>query len=103
MNKQKKRDRVVIGLDLGDRRHRFCVLGRSGEVVEEGSLLNERLALGGLISRYSDAFVVMEAGCHSPWVSRYLKQLGCKVIVSNPRKGCELSTSTSAKAIDAMH
>lgn len=86
MNEQKKRSRVTIGLDLGDRRHRFCVLGGNGEVVEEGSLLNERLSLKGFIGRYPGALVVMEAGCHSPWISRYLEALGCEVIVSNPRK-----------------
>jgi transposase len=87
MNEQKKkRDKVTIGLDLGDRRHRFCVLGGNGEVVEEGSLLNERLSLKGFIGRYPGALVVMEAGCHSPWISRYLEALGCEVIVSNPRK-----------------
>jgi transposase len=61
-------------------------LGGNGEVVEEGSLLNERLKLKGFIGRYPGAFVVMEAGCHSPWISRYLEALGCEVIVSNPRK-----------------
>ena len=30
--------------------------------------------------------MVMEAGCHSPWVSRHLEQAGSEVIVSNPRK-----------------
>jgi transposase len=54
--------------------------------VEEGSMLNERVALSGLLSRYPRSLVVMEAGCHSPWISRYLKQLGAQVIVSNPRK-----------------
>jgi transposase len=28
----------------------------------------------------------MEAGAHSPWISRYLEGLGWQVIVSNPRK-----------------
>jgi transposase len=28
----------------------------------------------------------MEAGCQSPWISRYLKELGWKAIVSNPRR-----------------
>ena len=28
----------------------------------------------------------MEAGCHSPWISRYLEGAGCEVVVSNPRK-----------------
>lgn len=51
MKEQKKRGKVTIGLDLGDRRHRFCVLGYDGEVVEEGSLLNERVQLSGLVSR----------------------------------------------------
>jgi transposase len=86
MKEQKKNDKVTIGLDLGDRRHRFCVLGCDGEVVEEGSLLNERVQLSGLVGRYPGALVVMEAGCHSPWISRYLEALGCEVVVSNPRK-----------------
>jgi transposase len=81
-----KRDRTTIGLDLGDRWHRFCVLGESGQVVEEGSVANNRVALSELSSRYPGALVVMEAGCHSPWVSRHLEQAGCEVIVSNPRK-----------------
>jgi len=86
MKEQKKRDKVTIGLDLGDRRHRFCVLGCNGEVVEEGSLLNERVQLSALVGRYPAALVVMEAGCHSPWISRYLEALGCEAVVSNPRK-----------------
>jgi transposase len=81
-----RHERTTIGLDLGDRRHRFCVLGASGQVVEEGSVANNRVALSQLSNRYPGALIVMEAGCHSPWVSRHLGQVGCEVIVSNPRK-----------------
>ena len=81
-----RRDRRTIGLDLGDRWHRFRVLGASGQVVEEGSVANNRVALSELSSRYPGALIVMEAGCHSPWASRHLEQAGCEVIVSNPRK-----------------
>jgi transposase len=81
-----RHDRTTIGLDLGDRWHRFCVLGESGQVVEEGSVANNRVALSELSSRYSGALIVMEAGCHSPWVSRHLERAGCEAIVSNPRK-----------------
>src|SRR5436305_880513 len=81
-----RQERTIIGLDLGDRWHRFCVLGESGQVVKEGSVANNRVALSELSSRYPGALVVMEAGCHSPWVSRHLEQAGCEVIVSNPRK-----------------
>ena len=62
------------------------MLGESGQVVEEGSVTNNRVALSELSSRYPGALIVMEAGCHSPWVSRHLEQAGGEVIVSNPRK-----------------
>jgi transposase len=84
MKQQEKR--ITIGLDLGERRHRFCALGSRGEVVEEGTLVNDRAALAQLSVRYREAVVVMEAGAHSPWVSRYLESLGIEVVVSNPRK-----------------
>jgi len=29
---------------------------------------------------------VLEAGCHSPWISRYLQEEGCRVLIANPRK-----------------
>ena len=48
-------------LDLGDRRQRFCcVVGRNGEVVEEGSLVNERAQLSALVGRYPAALVVCQ-------------------------------------------
>ncbi len=49
-------------------------------------MVNERGGLAELASRCPGAVVVMEAGCHSRWISRYLEQEGCAVVVSNPRK-----------------
>jgi transposase len=86
MKQQLKSSEVTIGLDLGERRHWFCVLDGRGEVVEEGSFLNDRASLARLSARYREALAVMEAGAHSPWMSRYLEGLGWEVIVSNPRK-----------------
>src|SRR6476469_7927837 len=86
MREQDERNRITIGLDLGDRCHRFCVLDGKGEVVEEGTLSNKRESLSELSRRYRRALMVMEAGCHSPWISRYLEEAGCEVVVSNPRK-----------------
>jgi len=68
-------------------------------VVEEGSVANNRVALSELSSHYPGALIVMEAGCHSPWVSRHLEQAGCEVIVSNPRKTRgDLSARTQERA-----
>jgi transposase len=86
MKQNNKISKITVGLDLGDRRHRFCVVDDAGGIVEEGSVSNERVSLGGLSCRYPGAMMVLEAGCHSPWVSRYLEEQGCRVLVANPRK-----------------
>jgi transposase len=62
------------------------VLDGKGEVVEQGDCNNDRVSLSGVVTRYPKAVVVMEAGAHSAWISRYLEGLGLEVIVSNPGK-----------------
>lgn len=76
----------TIGLDLGDRSHYVCVLDAAGEILHEGPMLNDRVALARLLTQYPAATVALEAGTHSPWISRYLTGLGATVIVANPRK-----------------
>jgi hypothetical protein len=72
----------TLGLDLGDRKHHLCVLNSAGEVVREGSLPNTRAALTQLLAEFAGATVAMEAGTHSPWISRFLGELGARVIVA---------------------
>jgi transposase len=88
-----RKARVTIGLDLGDKRHAFCVLDRCGEILKKGSLQNERNELAKLASAYPGALVVMEAGTHSPWTSRFLDSLGMEIVVANPRKTRTISQS----------
>ena len=76
----------TLGLDLGDRSHQVCVLDAAGQIVREGALPNTRPALAKLLAEFPRATVAMEAGTHSPWISRYLTELGAKVLVANPRK-----------------
>ena len=78
--------KVTIGLDLGGRRHAYCVLDASGEEVKAASMVNTRGQLEAMARSYPRARVIMEAGMESPWVSRYLEALGMEVIVANPRK-----------------
>ena len=82
----RKRTQLTIGLDLGDRRHTYYVLDGAGKMAREGSLGNTRQQLATMARSYPGATVVMEAGTHSPWVSRFLQELGLRVIVANPRK-----------------
>src|ERR1019366_9724071 len=62
----------TLGLDLGDRSHHVCVLDATGQIVREGALPNTRPALAQLLADFPRATVALEAGTHSPWISRYL-------------------------------
>lgn len=84
-----------VGLDLGDRFIHYCVLNLEGEVVEEGRMQSSESALRKHFAEESVMRIAMEAGTHSPWVSRLLKGLGHQVLVANPRKLRAISSSES--------
>lgn len=77
---------TTIGIDLGDHWSRYCVLGGDGEVVEEDRIGTSAGALEQRFKRMPATRLVVEAGTHSPWVSRLLEGLGHQVIVANARK-----------------
>jgi transposase len=84
----KQRPKTTGGLDLGDRYSYLCLLDTlSGEVVEEGRLrttpedFRRRFA-----SERPPMRIAIEAGTHSPWVSRVLEECGHEVLVANARK-----------------
>jgi transposase len=81
-----KEAQVTVGLDLGDRHIQVCVLDEAGEVIEEGRVATKPAALRRRFSGADPLRMVLEAGTHSPWVSRLLAELGHEVIVANPRK-----------------
>ena len=81
-----KSSTIVIGLDLGDRRHAVCVIGEEGEILKERTITNSRNALDKLSEAWPGALMAMEVGMHSPWTSRFLEARGHRVIVANPRK-----------------
>lgn len=77
---------VTIGMDLGDRKHQICVLDEAASKVAEVALDNTATAIRKYFRRYAGALVAMETGTHSPWISRLLVSLGCRVLVGNSRK-----------------
>jgi transposase len=81
--------RITVGVDLGDRYSYLCFLDtQSGEVIEEGRLRTTPEALKRRFSSEQQPLrVAIEAGTHSPWVSRVLEEeCGHEVLVANPRK-----------------
>ena len=78
--------KMTIGLDLGDRHSYFCTLDSAGENLESGRVQTTKSTLENRFRNCEAARVVIEAGTHSPWVSRLLADCGHEVLVANPRK-----------------
>ncbi|WP_244154232.1 IS110 family transposase [Desulfospira joergensenii] len=81
-----EKNNITIGMDLGDQSHIVVVLDKTGEEIEMGSIRNTENSLRKFFSRYKSPTVAIEAGTHSPWISRLLNEIGCTVYVGNPRK-----------------
>jgi transposase len=77
---------ITIGLDMGNLSSCYCVIDDSGRHVDVGKVAMTREAVSAMLNRFVPARLVVEAGGHSPWVSRLAAELGCDVIVANPRR-----------------
>lgn len=85
---------LTVGLDLGDRSSRYCIVNDIGEVVVEGSFASTKKGLDQVFRAMARCRVALEVGTHSPWVSRQLTQLGHEVIVANARSVRLISDSS---------
>jgi transposase len=85
---------ITIGMDVGDKTSRYCVLGADGEVRSEGSVATTQKAMLEKYSGMRRCRIAMEVGTHSPWLSRLLGGLGFEVIVANARRVPLISAST---------
>jgi transposase len=89
MDGSSEQPQMTAGLDLGDKYSYLCLIDTvSGEVIEEGRLRTTSEALRRRFSSEQRPLrIAIEAGTHSPWVSRLLEQeCGHEVLVANARK-----------------
>lgn len=75
---------MTVGLDLGDRKSVTCEVDAGGRVVRRCELPTTADAFREYFGQRARCRVVMEAGTHSPWVSREVERLGHEVVVGNP-------------------
>jgi transposase len=77
-----------IGLDLGDKSHHFCVLGKDidAKPLATGSFPNTPEALKQFAAQWPNSKIFLEVGSHSPWISRLLQGADMQVIIANARK-----------------
>jgi hypothetical protein len=65
----------------------LCLIDQAdGEVIEEGRLRTTPDALRRRFASEQQLRIAIEAGTHSPWVSRVLEECGHEVLVANARK-----------------
>lgn len=85
-NRWGEKPKVTVGLDLGDRYSYYCMLNADGEVFEEGRIQTNEEGLRRHFQGEDRWRIALEAGVHSPWVSRKLRAWGHQAIVANPRQ-----------------
>lgn len=79
-------DGMTVGLDVGDKYVHACFLDRDGLIVEESRVASTAAALRHRFGGGERHRIILEAGLHSPWMSRLLVELGHEVYVANPRR-----------------
>jgi transposase len=81
-----KTEELTVGIDIGDRWSRYCVVNSDGDTILEGKLATTREDLSLGFKSFGTTTMALEAGTHSPWISRLLTGLGHDVVVANPRR-----------------
>lgn len=75
---------LTVGMDLGDRKTVLCAVNGAGRITDEQTVATTPKAVRGYFDRLPRTRVILEAGTHSPWISRLLESSGHQVIVANP-------------------
>jgi len=91
----------TVGIDLGDKVSRYCVVDQDGTVVAEGSFRNQASSIEKHFAG-EPRRIALEAGGQSAWISRELQRLGHEVIVANARQVKWITASDNKNdAVDA--
>ena len=77
---------TTIGMDLGDKFNIAVVFDGDGNELATAKVINTKKGVSKFFEPYRSAQVAIEAGTHSPWISRLLNEMGLTVYVGNPRK-----------------
>lgn len=98
MKKSTKLGAVVyasIGLDVSDKKSVAVAVDEAGNVVMREMVPTRMPELTKWASSIGPTVIALEAGPHSPWISRVLSRCGHEVIVANPAKIPSISRSRS--------
>ena len=103
MDGSKQQPQVTAGLDLGDKYSYLCLIDTvSGGVIEESRLPTTPETFRRRLASEQPMRIAIEAGTHSPWVSRLLEECGHEVLVANARKLRFIYARASARPTRSM-
>jgi transposase len=84
--------RVTIGLDLGDRKSKYCVFD-GDNYLKEADVATTPEEMKAVFGAMRPCRMALEVGTHSPWVSAVVEGLGYEVVVANAREVRAISKS----------
>lgn len=102
---KKRTTEEAAGLDLGDRFSQLSIFHAvTGTFVEERRVRTHPETMRTYFSQLPPTRIALEAGTHSPWVSRMLEEVGHEVFVANPRKlRLIFENPTKSDTVDARY
>jgi len=56
--------RVTIGMDLGDKTSRYCMLSKEGEILREGQVATTKAGMAEAFGSLGQARIAIEVGTH---------------------------------------
>jgi transposase len=77
---------ITIGMDLGDKNHKACILDKAGKIIATEVIAGSREVITRFFQQHRGAVVAMETGTHSRWISQIAEAEGLEVLVGNARK-----------------
>ena len=100
MEKDSKRPaeetRRYVGIDLGDKKSRLCIVDEQGKIVSQEWVLTTPEAFSKRFGDEAPMLIAMEVGTHSRWTSELLGRCGHDVRVGDARQ-LALITNSNAK------
>lgn len=84
-----------VGLDVGDKKSALVGLDEAGNITLREEVPTRAPEVTKWASSVAPTVIALEAGPHSPWMSRLLSSCGHEVIVGNPAKIPSISRSRS--------
>jgi transposase len=92
---------LTVGIDLGDKFSRVCILDADG-VVEEASVRTTAEAFTRRLGQMEPSLVVIEVGGHSRWLSQLAEALGHSCLVANAYEASKLYGNRKNDRLDAL-